>query len=168
MVFAVDCADGVSVITDTAPTMEGGMQVAPANFGAYGGALIGADENGGQVWAVEPDGTSRVVLVPNLPTGGDTGVESVGFFPTSGATAYLADRGTANNPFPGTDSILRLSAQALGSIGLQDGDLLVATEGGGTTVAIRCRDSCSARTIAIGPAGGNVGHIEGRITLTMP
>jgi hypothetical protein len=109
-----------------------------------------------------------VVLVPNLPTGGDTGVESVGFVPASGATAYLADRGTPNNPFPGTDSILRLSAQALESIGVKDGDLLVATEGGGTTVAIQCRDTCSARTIAMGPAGGNVGHIEGRITLTMP
>ena len=168
MLFALDCLGGVAVITDAAPTMEGGMQVAPATFGAFGGDLIGADENGGQVWAIEPDGTSRVVLVPNLPTGGDTGVESVGFVPADGPTAYLADRATANNPFPGTDSILRLSAQALASIGVQEGDLLVATEGGGTTVAIQCRDICTARTVAIGPAGGNVGHIEGRITLTAP
>jgi hypothetical protein len=165
MLFAVDCLGGLSVITDTAPTVEGGMQVAPSSFGAFGGALIGTDENGGQVWAVEPDGTSRVVLVPNLPTGGDTGVESIGFVPGSGATAYLADRATANNPFPGTDSILRLS---LASAGVQEGDLLVATEGGGATVAIQCRDTCSARTVAIGPAGGNVGHIEGHITLTTP
>jgi hypothetical protein len=166
--FAVDCLGGVTVITDTAPSMEGGMQVAPATFGAFGGDLIGADENGGQVWAIEPDGSSRVVLVPNLPTGGDTGVESAGFVPAGGATAYLADRATANNPFPGTDSILRLSAQALASIGVQEGDLLVATEGGGTTVAIQCRDTCTARTVAIGPSGGNVGHIEGHITLTAP
>ena len=168
MLFALDCLGGVTVITDAAPTMEGGMQVAPETFGAFGGALIGADENGGQVWAIDPDGTSRVVLVPTLPTGGDTGVESVGFIPAGGATAYLADRATANNPFPGTDSILRLPAQALGSIGVQEGDLLVATEGGGTTVAIQCRDTCTARTVAIGPAGGNVGHIEGHITLTTP
>jgi hypothetical protein len=168
MVFAVDCLGGVAVITDTAPSMEGGMQVAPATFGAFGGDLIGADENGGQVWGIEPDGTSRVVIVPNLPTGGDTGVESVGFVPAGGATAYLADRATANNPFPGTDSILRLSAQPMASIGVREGDLLVATEGGGTTVAIQCRDTCTARTVAIGPAGGNVGHIEGHITLTPP
>jgi hypothetical protein len=169
MLFALDCLGGVTVITDTAPTIEGGMQVAPATFGAFGGDLIGADENGGQVWGIEPDGTARVVLVPNLPTGGDTGVESVGFVPAGGgATAYLADRATANNPFPGTDSILRLSAPALASSGVQEGDLLVATEGGGTTVAIQCRDTCTARMVAIGPAGGNVGHIEGHITLTTP
>ena len=168
MVFALDCLGGLAVITDTAPPMEGGMQVAPPTFGAFGGDLIAADENGGQVWAIEPDGSAHVVLVPNLPTGGDTGVESVGFMPAGEATAYLADRGTPNNPFPGTDSILRLPSQALASAGVKDGDLLVATEGGGTTVAIQCGDTCSARTIAMGPAGGNVGHIEGRITLTMP
>jgi hypothetical protein len=165
MLFALDCLGGVTVITDTAPTMEGGMQVAPPDFGAYGGALIAADETGGQVWAIEPDGTARVVLVPNLPTGGDTGVESVGFVPAPAAIAYLADRATADNPFPGTDSILRLG---VASTGVEAGDLLVATEGGGTTVAIQCRDTCTARTVAVGPAGGNVGHIEGRITLSMP
>jgi hypothetical protein len=169
MLFALDCLGGLSTVTDSAPTMEGGMQVAPSTFGAYGGDLIAADENGGQVWAIEPDGTARVVVVPNLPTGGDTGVESVGFVPAGDPTAYLADRGTANNPFPGTDSILRLTSQALASAGVQEGDLLVATEGGGNTVAIRCAaDTCSARLAATGPAGGRTGHIEGRITLTAP
>jgi hypothetical protein len=168
MLFALDCLGGLTVVTDSAPPMEGGMQVAPASFGAYGGDLIAADENGGQVWAIEPDGTGRVVIVPNLPTGGDTGVESVGFVPAGTPSAYLADRGTPNNPFPGTDSILRLTPQALASAGVQEGDLLVATEGGGTTVAIRCAQTCTASTIAIGPAGGHTGHIEGRITLTTP
>lgn len=167
-VFAVDCQGAVSTVADPGPPMEGGMQVAPAGFGAYAGDLVGADENGGQVWALDPDGTARVVLVPNLPTGGDTGVESVGFMPVGGGTAYLADRGTANNPFPGTDSILRLSAQALAGAGVQDGDLLVATEGGGTTVAIRCAQTCSAISAANGAAGGHTGHIEGHITLTSP
>jgi hypothetical protein len=165
VLFAVDCQGGLSTLADPAPPMEGGMQVAPASFGTFGGDLIAADENGGQVWAVDPSGTARVVLVPNLPTGGDTGVESVGFVPTGGGTAYLADRGTANNPFPGTDSILRLTPQALAAAGVQDGDLLVATEGGGNAVAIRCADACSAFSAATGPAGGRTGHIEGRITL---
>ena len=168
MVFGVDCLGGLTTVTDSAPPMEGGLAVAPASFGPYGGDLIGADEDSGQVWAIGPDGTVSAVLAPNLPTGGDTGVESLGFVPpgfSSGGVAYLADRGTANNPFPGTDSILRLSSQAVGSAGVQEGDLLVATEGGGTTVAIRCDSSCAAFPVADGPADGRTGHIEGHITL---
>jgi hypothetical protein len=171
MLFALDCQGGLTVITDTAPSMEGGIQVAPATFGAFAGYLIGADENSGQVWAIAPDGTARVVFRPNLPTGGDTGVESVGFVPpgfSGGGTAYLADRGTANNPFPGTDSILRLAWPALAPAGVTEGDLLVATEGGGTTVAIRCAATCSASPVATGPADGRTGHIEGHLTLTTP
>ena len=173
VVAAIDCQGGVTRLTDSAPPVEGGLAVAPDSFGPFGGDLIAPDENSGQLWAIGPDGAARLVLKPDLPVGGDTGIESVGFVPPgfsagAGGFAYLADRATPNNPFPGSDSILRLSAQALAAAGVQDGDLLVATEGGGTTVAIQCRDICTARTVAIGPAGGNVGHIEGRITLTAP
>jgi hypothetical protein len=142
--------------------------VAPAEFGSFGGDLIAADELSGQVWAIGPDGTVRSVLVPELPAGPDTGVESLGFVPRgfgAGGFAYLADRGTPGNPFPGTDAILRLSSASLRSAGVQDGDLLVATEGGGTTVAIRCAATCAAHPVAAGPAGGGVGHIEGHLTL---
>ena len=166
-VLAVDCQGGVTTITDAAPTMEGGFVVAPAGFGQFGGDLIAADELGGQVWAIGPDGAARVVLTPDLPTGGDTGVESLGFVPpgfSAGGVAYLADRGTPDNPFPGTDSVLRLSSQALVAAGVQDGDLLVATEGGGLTVAIHCESTCAATLAAPGPAGG---HIEGHITLVV-
>jgi hypothetical protein len=83
-----------------------------------------------------------------------------GFINTAGGFAYLADRGTPNNPFPGTDSILRLSAAALASAGVQEGDLLVSTEANGTTVAIRCESSCSVIPVADGPPGG---HIEGKV-----
>lgn len=165
-VYAVDCQGAVTTISDSAPTMEGGLAVAPMTFGVFGGQLIGADEGSGQIWAIAPDGTSTLVLLSSLPAGGDTGVESIGFVPPGGGTAYLADRATSNNPFPGTDNILRLTPSALSAAGAQPGDLLVATEGGGTTIGVRCQaSSCTALSIADGPAGGHTGHIEGHITV---
>ncbi len=169
-VFAIDCDGAVTTITDAAPQVEGGIAVAPPTFGQFAGNLIAPDENTGQVWAIDPSGKASLVSLPNLPTGGDTGVESEGFVPPrflalslgSGGFAYLADRGTPNNPFPGTDSILRLSAAALASAGVQEGDLLVATEGNGTTVAIHCADTCTSTLVAQGTNGG---HIEGHIAL---
>ena len=165
IVSAIDCQGSSTTVTDSAPPLEGGLAVAPAGFGQYGGDLIAADENSGQLLAIGPDGRTTALLKPNLPTGGDTGVESLGFAPpgfSAGGVAYLSDRRTLNNPFPGTDSILRLSSQALGPAGVRDGDLLVATEGGGTTVAVRCDATCTASPVADGPLGG---HIEGHIAL---
>ena len=165
-VFAVDCTGSSTTLTTSAPQVEGGIAVAPPGFGEFAGDLIAPDENSGQVYAIGPDGSAPLVDNPGLPSGGDTGVESEGFVPPgfigSGGHAYLADRGTANNPFPGTDSILRLGADALASAGVQDGDLLVATEGNGTTVAIRCQDTapCSVVATLTGTSGG---HIEGHI-----
>ena len=165
-VFAVDCDGRASVLTTSAPLMEGGTAVAPSTFGQFAGDLIASDENSGQVWAIDPTGSAYLVIVPPLPSGGDTGLESEGFVPSgfmaSGGYAYLADRGTANNPFPGTDSLLRLSAASLASAGVQDGDLLDSAEGGGTTVAIRCESTCS---VVATIQGTTVGHIEGHIVL---
>jgi hypothetical protein len=164
-VFAIDCKGASMTVTESAPQVEGGIAVAPDTFGQFAGALIAPDENSGQIWAIDPSGKASLVIVPSLPTGGDTGVESEGFVPmgfSSGGYAYLADRGTPNNPFPGTDSILRLSAAALTSAGVQDGDLLVSTEGNGTTVAVRCEATCS---VVATIQGTNGGHIEGHIAL---
>jgi hypothetical protein len=151
-------------LTDSAPQVEGGISVAPPTFGQFAGDLIAPDENSGQVWAIDPSGNVSLVVISGLPSGGDTGVESEGFVPpgfiAGGGFAYLADRGTPNNPFPGTDSILRMSATALASAGIQDGDLLVATEGNGTTIAVRCAETCSVLPAAQGTNGG---HIEGHI-----
>jgi hypothetical protein len=152
-------------LTDSAPPLEGGIAVAPPTFGQFAGDLIAPDENTGQMWAISPTGAVALMIVPNLPTGSDIGVESVGFIPpgfinSAGGFAYLADRGTPNNAFPGTDSLLRLSSAALASAGVQDGDLLVSTEGGGTTVAIRCEAICTVSQVALGTPGG---HIEGHI-----
>jgi hypothetical protein len=162
-VFAIDCQGSSTTLTDSAPLVEGGIAVAPLTFGAFAGDLIAPDENSGQLWAIDPSGKATVVIVPSLPTGGDTGVESIGFVPpgfSTGGVAYLADRGTPDNPFPGTDSVLRVSSAALLSAGVQDGDLLVSTEGGGTTVAVRCEATCSVSQVAQGTPGG---HIEGHV-----
>jgi hypothetical protein len=164
-VFAVDCQGGSATLTTSAPQVEGGITVAPASFGQFAGDLIAPDENTGQVWAIGPDGSVALVAIPNLPAGGDTGVESVGFVPPgSGARGfgYLADRGTPNNPFPGTDSLLRISADALAAAGVQEGDLLVSSEGNGTTVGIRCADTCGVFSAAQGTNGG---HIEGHLLI---
>jgi hypothetical protein len=162
-VFAIDCQGASTTLTDSAPQLEGGIAVAPPTFGQWAGFLIAPDENTGYMWAIEPTGAASLISVPDLPTGGDTGVESAGFVPpgfSAGGFAYLADRGTPNNPFPGTDSLLRLAAADLVAAGVQDGDLLVSTEGGGTTVAIRCGSTCTVSHVALGTPGG---HIEGHI-----
>jgi hypothetical protein len=162
-VFTVDCQGRSTTLTTSAPQVEGGIAVAPDTFGQFAGELIAPDENTGQVWAIDPDGNAALVAVPNLPTGGDTGVESAGFVPSgfgAGGVAYLADRGTPNNPFPGTDSLLRISSDALATAGVQPGDLLVSTEGNGTTIGIRCADTCSVYSAAQGTDGG---HIEGHL-----
>jgi hypothetical protein len=143
--------------------MEGGIAVAPPGFGAFGGDLVAADELSGQVLAVRPDGSTAVVAHSGLPAGGDVGVEGVGFVPAgfgAGGAAYFADRSTPGSPHPGTDTLLRLDAGALGGTGVRDGDLLAATEGGARTIAVRCTASCAVSEIAVGPAPA---HGEGHV-----
>jgi hypothetical protein len=160
-IYAVDCAGGLERLTRSAPRMEGGIAVAPAGFGAFGGDLVAADEGSGRVFAVTPNGGVHRIARPPLPAGGDTGVESVGFVPARArGHAYVADRRTPGNPHPGTGAILRLSLARLAARGVRGGDLLVATEGGARTVRIRCAERCSTREVATGPA---VAHLEGHI-----
>jgi len=162
-IAAVDCMGRVSIVTTMAPLFEGGLAVAPLSFGSYAGDLIAPDEQTGQIWAIAPDGSFRLVFTADLPKGGDTGVESLGFVPPGfggGGYAYLADRGTNDNPFSGTNSILRLRAEAISASGARPGDLLVSTEGDGLTIAVRCEQTCTAIDLPDGPPGG---HIEGHI-----
>jgi hypothetical protein len=163
--YAIDCRGRVKTLTKRGPLVEGGMEVAPRGFPHFGGRLIAPDEMHGPIYAFKPNGSSATVAVPGLPTGPDIGVESVGFVPRlrKHAAAFLADRGVPGNPHPGTDSILRLTAHQLRSAGVRPGDLLVATEGGADTVAIRCRlkkKRCGVRVVAHGPP---VTHAEGHI-----
>lgn len=161
--FALDCTGGMSTIARHAPRLEGGIQVAPDSFGAYAGDLIAPDEYSGRIVAIDPRGHAHVVARSGLPSGADVGVESAGFVPPHfdrSRAAYLADRVSPGNPHPGTDSILRVSGSDLVRARVRPGDLLVASEGGATTISVRCARDCSVRKIANGPAAS---HAEGHI-----
>jgi hypothetical protein len=164
IVYALDCRGSISTITARAPKVEGGIVVAPASFGRFAGDLIAPDENSGRIYAISPDGRSALLARSGLARGGDLGVESAGFVPrgfASSWSALVADRRTPGNPHPGDDAVLRIGGSSLLVAGVREGDLLVATEGGAETDAIRCgSSSCQVRHVADGPTGA---HLEGHI-----
>jgi hypothetical protein len=95
-------------------------------------------------------------------------VEAVGFVPagfTADWAAYVADRRSPGNPHPGNDSVLRLSGAQLVAADVRPGDLLVTTEGGAQSVAVRCAAACTVRHIADGPP---TAHVEGHIVVAPP
>jgi hypothetical protein len=162
VVAAIDCRGQVTRITDAAPVLEGGIAVAPAGFGSYGGDLVAPDELSGNLYAIGPDGSSQTLAQSGLPGGGDIGVEGVGFVPAgfaAGGDAYFADRLTPGNPHPGSDNLLRLDSEALLRAGVREGDLLSATEGGAAMVAVRCGSTCQVTEVA----GGDQAHGEGHL-----
>ena len=117
----------------------------------------------GKIYAVAPDGTSTLVVSSGLPAGGDIGVESVAFVPagfTRGGYLYYSDRATPGNPHPGTDHVLRLSSSDLVAAGVQEGDLLAATEGGASMIGVRCDPSCRVFTVVGTPT---TAHGEGHL-----
>ena len=168
VIFAVDCNGNVQVITRSAPALEGGLAVAPTGFGAFGGSLIAPDELSGKIYAITPGGVVSVVARPRLRTGSDIGVESVGFVPpgftSRGGSVYYPDRFSRNNPHPGTDSLLRLTSAQLPVDLVRDGDLLVATEGGASLVAVRCDPTCAAIPVV---TVASKAHGEGHIAFTL-
>jgi hypothetical protein len=162
-VYAIDCRGKVVTVTQTAPKVEGGIAVAPSTFGAFAGDLIAPDENSGRIYAIAPDGVSRLVADAGLPRGGDVGVDSLGFAPSRFGPAWsalVADRRTPGNPHPGDDAVLRIGGRSLVAAGVRPGDLLASTEGGAQTDAISCGTSCRVRRVADGPPAA---HLEGHI-----
>jgi hypothetical protein len=160
-VDAVDCRGGVHTIARHAPRIEGGIAVAPAGFGRFAGDLVAPDERGGNIYAISPQGRTRLIGASRLPHGPDIGVESAGFVPAGGGRALLADRLTPGNRHPGDDLVLSIDSHALAAAGVRPGDLLIAAEGGALTDAVRCRrTACQIRHVANGPA---VAHAEGHI-----
>lgn len=160
-VVAIGCNGAVHVVTGRAPRMEGGIAVAPASFGRFGGDLIVPDELSGRIYAVTPAGKSVLVANSGLPHGQDVGVESVGFVPVGFREALVADRVSPGNRHPGDDFVLRAGASALRAAGVRPGDLLAVSEGGAGTVAVRCASAaCSVRKVADGPA---IAHVEGHV-----
>jgi hypothetical protein len=166
-VYAIDCRGSVSTLTTNAPKLEGGISVAPTTFGRYAGDLIAPDENSGRIYAISPDGRSRLLANSGLARGGDVGVESTGFVPPgfgAASSALVADRRTPGNPHPGDDAVLRIDGSSLIAAGVRPGDLIAATEGGAQTDAITCTGaSCRIRHIADGP---RIAHLEGHIVVT--
>jgi hypothetical protein len=166
VVDAIDCNGKVTVVTTSAPRMEGGMEVAPSTFGPYAGDLIVPDEYSGDILAVSAEGTTRVIARSGLPTGGDIGVESAGFVPSGffqGGAAYLADRATANNAHAGTDTLLRLASDQLRAEGVSEGDLLIATEGGGATAIVHCATDGSCGSVRRLGQATAAAHPEGHL-----
>src|SRR5262249_45605930 len=90
--WAIDCRGRSRAVVRNGPLVEGGIEVAPRTFGKFAGQLIGVDELGGNVVAFKPGGKARVVAASGLPTGGDVGVESIGFVPPrlGSRSAFLA------------------------------------------------------------------------------
>jgi len=167
VITAVDCNGTTQVITSSAPVLEGGLTVAPPGFGAFGGALVAPDELSGNIYAIAADGSVSTIAKPALPTGADIGVESLGFVPPGfmrGGEVYYSDRRTPGNPHPGTDNVLRLLSSDLAAAGVQDGDLLVATEGGATMVAVRCGTPCMVIPVV---TAATTAHGEGHVVFTI-
>src|SRR5262249_59551847 len=84
-----------STVAEQAPRLAGGIAVAPRSFGRFAGQLIAPDEVGGGLVAIDAGGRATTVVDSGLATGGDIGVESVGFVPTrfgARGAAFLADR----------------------------------------------------------------------------
>jgi hypothetical protein len=167
-VAAIDGGGQVTVITAQAPTVEGGLAVAPSSFGRFADDLIAPDELSGKIYAIAPDGSSQVVATPALAHGGDVGVEAAGFIPDielARATVYFADRATPGNLHPGTDNLLAINGAELARAGAAAGDLLVGTEGGAGLVAVRC-DLALCRVTPI-IADNGTSHGEGHIVVAM-
>jgi hypothetical protein len=161
--YAIDCLGRLSVLVEGGPRVEGGIVVAPPSFGRFGGRLIAPDEHTGRIHAFDRNGTVELVVDPGLPAGGDIGVESLGFVPPrvgKGAAVYFADLGAPGAPTAGNDALLVLRGQDLTRASLRAGELLAATEGGGTTIAIACAATCTVRRVADGlPSAHGEGHL---------
>jgi hypothetical protein len=160
---AVDCRGRPQVLTRSAPRAEGGIAVAPPDFGGFGGDLIVPDELSGKIYALTPAGRVAGVIASGIPHGQDVGVESEGFVPALFSDALVADRRTLRNRHPGDDLVLGASHAALAAAGVRAGDLLVVGEGGAATVDVRCAASCRVRRVGAGPA---IAHIEGHVVFS--
>lgn len=161
---AFDCRGRARAIAAGAPHVEGGIAVAPRTFGRFGGTLIAVSEVSGRIYSFGPGGRVRLVAESGLPAGGDIGVESVGFVPPKlgrRGAAFLADMGAPGSPTSGSDSLLILTGTSLSRANLRPGELVVATEAGAKTIAVRCLRRCTVRRVADGPT---VTHAEGHIT----
>jgi len=161
----IDCTGKQRIINGALPGNEGGFAMAPKSFGAFAGMLIAPDELSGKLLAFGADGTTQTLIDSGLPKGPDVGVESLGFVPAGflrGGTVFFADRATPGGAHPGSDSVLTLHASDLAAAGVQEGDLLAVTEGGGQLIAVRCAASCQVIQVV---TTATKAHAEGHLVL---
>lgn len=162
--YSIDCRGRITQLTRGGPRVEGGIAVAPRSFGRFAGDLLAPDENTGRIFAFgRRRGIARVVE-SGVPAGADIGVEGLGFVPRRlgrGAAAYFADLGAPGSPTKGNDSLLVLRGRDFARARLRAGELVVATEAGARTLAVRCAGRCTVRQVAAGPS---TAHGEGHIT----
>jgi hypothetical protein len=85
-------------------------------------------------------------------------------FTARGGYVYYSDRKTPGGAHPGTDSVLRQSSADVVASGVQDGDLLAATEGGALVIAVHCDMSCQVIPVVTTPS---TAHGEGHLVFTM-
>jgi hypothetical protein len=162
--YTIDCLGRPTVVTRGAPHVEGGIAVAPASFGRFGGDLVAADETTGRIFAFSPTGAVALVARSGVAAGGDIGVEGLGFVPSGfnrAGSAFLSDLGAPGSPTKGTNSLLVLPGAELAGAGVRVGDLLAATEAGAITISVHCARRCTVRRIGKGPAAT---HSEGHIS----
>lgn len=157
VLFSIDCRGRLKTLTEDAPPMEGGMEVAPQMFGGRGGDLLGADEVSGDVVFIRFDGSSGVLIRPDLPAGAGIGVRSVGFT----APGFIGRAGTAY--VAGTDALWRVTADNFSQVAIDENDLIVTTAAGGRTAVVRCRATC--RTFPFGEAAG--ARVQGHVTVVL-
>ena len=167
VIFAIDCNGAASVVTRSAPRLEGGLVVAPKTFGAFAGSLIAPDENSGRIYAIGPDGKVATIVTLQVAFGPGVGAESLGVVPpnfiSGGGFAYVADHRTPGSAHPGTDSVLRVSSIELSTMQVADGDILVSTAGGAGIVAVRCATTCTVLPV-MAPTKF---HAEGHLVLAV-
>ncbi len=165
VLFSIDCRGRLRTVTENAPLVEGGMAVAPGIFGDHAGDLIAGDELSGDIVFIRYDGTSGVLIRPDLPAGRDVGVGSIGFIPEDfvrrRGKVYVAGPTGGPGPASGTDSIWRMTSDVLAPL-IDENDLVAVTEAGRSAV-VRCRATC--RVIPLGDAPG--AHVEGHVTVAL-
>ena len=141
------------------------MEVAPQLFGGHGGDLIGADEITGDVIFIRYDGTSGVLIRPELPAGAGIGVGSVGFTAARvhrpGRHRLRGDRlaGPTRAPTPSGGSPPRSSARCASTRTTSSSP----PRPGGRRSVVRCRATC--RTFPFGDAAG--AKIQGHVTVVL-
>lgn len=159
------CNQQLTLLAQFPQRVEGGLAIAPPTFGDFVGQLLGAEEQTGNVYAIAPGAVApTTIATPAAPAGGDIGVESLGIVPqgmTRRGAAFLSDRLTPGNFQPGSGNLTHIRWRALKRAGVREGDLLVATEAGALTFAIRCAGAtCTSQLVAHGVSKA---HSEGHI-----